>query len=51
MKRLFIGGRLERLHLTGDGQVRLELRQALRDGTTNVVFDPVKFLGRLAVAA
>ncbi len=40
---------LERLHLTGDGQVRLELRQALRDATTNVVFDPVEFLGRLAV--
>ena len=39
----------ERLHLTGEGQVRLELRQPWRDGTTDVVFDPVEFLGRLAV--
>jgi hypothetical protein len=39
----------ERLHLTGDGQVRLELRQPWRDGTTDVVFDPIEFLGRLAV--
>ena len=39
----------ERLHMTGEGQVRLELRQPWRDGTTDVVFDPVEFLGRLAV--
>jgi hypothetical protein len=39
----------ERLHLTDDGQVRLALRQPWRDGTTDVVFDPVEFLGRLAV--
>ena len=39
----------ERLHLTAEGQVRLELRQPWRDGTTDVVFDPVEFLGRLAV--
>jgi hypothetical protein len=39
----------ERLHLTVEGQVRLELRQPWRDGTTDVVFDPVEFLGRLAV--
>ena len=39
----------ERLHLTGEGQVRLQLRQPWRDGTTDVVFDPVEFLGRLAV--
>jgi uncharacterized protein YbaR (Trm112 family) len=39
----------ERLHLTGDGQVRLELRHPWRDGTTEIVFDPVEFLGRLAV--
>ena len=39
----------ERLHLTGEGQVRLELRQPWRDGTTDVVLDPVEFLGRLAV--
>lgn len=40
---------VERLHLTDDGQVRLSLRQPWRDGTTDVVFDPVEFLGRLAV--
>lgn len=39
----------ERLHLTDDGQVRLRLRHPWRDGTTQVVFDPVEFLGRLAV--
>jgi hypothetical protein len=39
----------ERLHLTGEGQVRLEFRQPWRDGTTDVVDDPVEFLGRLAV--
>jgi hypothetical protein len=39
----------ERLHLTDEGQVRLELRRPWRDGTTAIVFDPVEFLGRLAV--
>jgi hypothetical protein len=39
----------ERLALTADGQVRLALRQPWSDGTTHVVFDPVEFLGRLAV--
>jgi hypothetical protein len=39
----------ERLHLKGEGQVRLQLRQPWRDGTTDVVFDPIEFLGRLAV--
>jgi len=39
----------EGLHLTGDGQVRLELRHPWRDETTAIVFDPVEFLGRLAV--
>ena len=39
----------DRLHLTADGQVRLSLRQPWRDGTTDVVFDPIEFLGRLAV--
>ena len=39
----------ERIHLTAEGQVRLQLRQPWRDGTTDVVFDPVEFLGRLAV--
>lgn len=39
----------ERLHLTDEGQVRLQLRQPWRDGTTDVAFDPVELLGRLAV--
>ena len=39
----------ERIHLTDEGQVRLQLRQPWRDGTTDVVFDPVELLGRLAV--
>ena len=39
----------ERIHLTDEGQVRLQRRQPWRDGTTDVVFDPVEFLGRLAV--
>jgi len=39
----------ERLHLTGEGQVCLRLRHPWRDGTTAFVFDPVAFLGRLAV--
>ena len=39
----------ERLAVTADGQVRLALRQPWGDGTTHVVFDPVEFLGRLAV--
>jgi hypothetical protein len=39
----------ERVQLTATGQVRLSLRQPWRDGTTGFVFDPVEFLGRLAV--
>ena len=39
----------ERLSVTDDGQVRLHLRQRWADGTTHLVFDPVEFLGRLAV--
>ncbi len=35
--------------MTADGQVCLRLRQPWRDGTTAFVFDPVAFLGRLAV--
>jgi hypothetical protein len=35
--------------VTAAGQVRLALRQPWADGTTHVVFDPVEFLGRLAV--
>jgi hypothetical protein len=41
--------RYRHLELTDEGQVRLQLRQPWRDGTTDVVFDPVEFLGRLAV--
>lgn len=40
---------LERLSLTSGGQVLLRFRQPWRDGTTHLVFDPVEFLGRLAV--
>ncbi len=39
----------DRLRLTHEGQVRLELRRPWRDGRTDLVFDPVEFLGRLAV--
>lgn len=39
----------ERLYVTDEGLVRLQLRQPWRNGTTAVVFDPVEFLGRLAV--
>ena len=39
----------ERLSVTGDGQVLLQFRQPWRDGTTHLVFDPVEFMGRLAV--
>ena len=39
----------ERLSVTGAGQVLLHLRQRWADGTTHLVFDPVEFLGRLAV--
>ena len=39
----------ERIQVTGEGRVRLALRHPWRDGTTALVFDPVEFLGRLAV--
>ena len=39
----------DRLRVTDDGQVQLQLRHRWTDGTTHVVFDPVEFLGRLAV--
>jgi hypothetical protein len=39
----------DRLSTTGDGQVRLQLRHRWADGTTHLVFDPLEFLGRLAV--
>jgi hypothetical protein len=39
----------ERLAVTAEGQVRLTLRHPWADGTMHLVFDPVEFLGRLAV--
>jgi hypothetical protein len=38
----------DRIHLTGDGQVLLELRHRWADGTTHLVFDPIELLERLA---
>jgi len=38
----------DRLHLTRDGQVVLELRHRWTDGTTHLVFDPLELLERLA---
>jgi len=39
----------DRLSLTADGQVRLELKRPWSDGTTHLLFDPVELLERLAV--
>jgi hypothetical protein len=39
----------DRVRVTDDGQVVLQLRHQWIDGTTHVVFDAVEFLGRLAV--
>ncbi len=39
----------DRVRVTAEGQVALELRHRWADGTTHLVFDPVEFLGRLAV--
>ena len=39
----------DRLRVTGDGQVTLQLRHRWADGTTHLVFDPIELLGRLAV--
>jgi hypothetical protein len=38
----------ERLRLRGDGRVALELKTAWRDGTRELVFEPLEFLERLA---
>jgi len=38
----------ERLRLRGDGRVALELKRAWRDGTRELVFEPLEFLERLA---
>jgi len=40
---------LERLSVSGDGRVRLQLRHRWADGTTHLEWDPIDFLGRLAV--
>jgi hypothetical protein len=37
------------MRVIDDGQVVLQLRHRWVDGTTHVMFDPVEFLGRLAV--
>ena len=39
----------EHMRLTDDGAVLLQLRHRWADGTTHLPFDPVEFLGRLAV--
>jgi hypothetical protein len=39
----------DRLRVTDDGQVQLQLRHRWTDGTTHLVFEPVEFLGRMAV--
>ena len=39
----------DRLSLTADGQVRVELRHAWSDGTTHLLFGPVELLEQLAV--
>ena len=38
----------DRIRLTGDGQVVLDLRRRWADGTTHVLFDPIELLERLA---
>jgi len=38
----------DRLQLTSDGQVLLELKRRWSDGTTHLVFDPLELLERLA---
>jgi hypothetical protein len=38
----------DRLRLTGEGRVVLELKAAWGDGTTHLVFEPLDFLARLA---
>jgi len=37
----------DRIRLTPDGQVRLELRHRWADGTTDLLFDPIELLERL----
>jgi hypothetical protein len=39
---------VERLSLTGQGQVRYRLKTPYRDGTTDIVLEPLDFITRLA---
>jgi hypothetical protein len=39
----------DRLEMTAEGGVRLQLRHRWADGTTHLLFEPLEFLGRLAV--
>jgi Putative transposase len=39
---------VERLSLTAQGQVRYRLKTPYRDGTTDIVLEPVDFIARLA---
>jgi hypothetical protein len=38
----------DRLRLRADGRVLVRLKQAWRDGTTRLVFEPLEFLAKLA---
>ena len=38
----------ERLSLTAQGSIRYRLKMSYRDGTTDVVFEPLDFMARLA---
>ncbi len=38
----------ERLRLTGDGRIRLELKSAWHDGTGHLLFEPLELLEKLA---
>lgn len=39
---------IERLSLTGQGNIRYRLKTPYRDGTTHVIFEPLDFIARLA---
>ena len=41
----------ERLSLTAQGNIRYRLKTPYRDGTTDVVFEPLDFMARLAALA
>jgi len=42
---------LERLSVDADGLVVLELKRPFRDGTTQILFEPMDFVARLAALA